>query len=453
MKRIRIKKLRIYIPIAVVMLLSACTQSPPAKPDWLIKQPVSSDRWYGIGIAKLSEDDYRGSAHKKATEEIGQQIQTHIKSTFTLTQTEINLELEQTVNSVINTRVDVVLPEVKLKDAWSDDNFYYVLVELLRDDYNRIVMLKKQKALNTAVDYLHNADKSMTVESFNYLEKALNEIHSYADFPLDVEYPPNSGETVNLFALLHIKAQEFNYRLLIEPDIEELSTTIGIKGGHVVTVKCRDKLTGKSINDLPLTVKMGNNDFTKSVVTNDNGEAAIHLFKVIDKAPVQYLSISVDYNKIVSGGNPFKFTDIAPARIKVNAKQPIVYMSITERNLNRKIENPFIAPVIMQFFVERYGAEFTDSKRESDFIIKADINTTAKSAIANDYGLFQTYADGTISIINRAAGKELYQKSLNNIMGADFTSLEGAGRNALKKMVKKLEDSIFQEIISGLDSK
>ena len=36
-------------------------------------------------------------------------------------------------------------------------------------------------------------------------------------------------------------------------------------------------------------------------------------------------------------------------------------------------------------------------------------------------------------------------------MGADFTSIEGAGRNALKKMVKILETETFSEIIAGLD--
>ena len=348
--------------------------------------------------------------------------------------------------------MDIILPEVNLKDAWSDDNNYYVMVELLREDYNRVIELKKQKAISTSIDYLEIADKSMTAESYNYLDKALNEIQPYADFPLEVEYPVNSGDKVNLFSLLHIKAQEFNYRIIIEPDVNALSTTIGIKSDHIITVKCNDKLTGKTITDLPLKAKMGNNELTETAVTNSDGIASFHLFKVTDKTPVQYLSIVVDFNRMTLGRSAFFFTDITQARIKVNASHPIVYMSIKERSRDRKIENPFIMPAFKEFFVRHYGAEFSDRKKESDFIIKADINTTAKSKSANGYGLFQTYADGTISIINRKTGKELYQKSINNVMGADFTSLEGAGRNALKKMVKKLDESIFQEIILGLDS-
>ena len=109
-------------------------------------------------------------------------------------------------------------------------------------------------------------------------------------------------------------------------------------------------------------------------------------------------------------------------------------------------------PEFKSFFVKTYGAEFTDSKTESDFYIIAEINTTAKISEQNEYGLFQVYADGTISFFDTSTDKELYQKSINNTMGADFHSLEGAGRNALKKMVKKLKTKTFQEIITALDT-
>jgi len=66
--------------------------------------------------------------------------------------------------------------------------------------------------------------------------------------------------------------------------------------------------------------------------------------------------------------------------------------------------------------------------------------------------LFTTYANGTINKFDTKTEKELYQKSINNVRGVSFTSFEDAGRDALKKMVKKLDEKIFQEIILGLDS-
>ena len=442
----------IYTSLLMILLLS-CSTGPKPAPVWVEIQPVSADRWYGIGISRITKkSDYRESARNKAYDEIGSQIKVQLQSELTTMEKEVNFNVEEYSESVIHSRVELSLPEVKIKDTFTEGERYYVLAQLIKEDYNRIIRLKKQKALNTAIDFVITADKSMSAESFNFLDKALKEIQPFADFPLEVSYPPNSLKTVNLFSLLHIKAQEFNNRIIIEPDIKDLSTTIGIKGDNAISVKCTDKLTGKPIADLPLIAAMGNNELTSTTVTNLDGKASLHLFRVTDKSPVQYLSVSVDFSKMITGRSAFKFTDIAHARIKVNARQPIVYMLINERNLNRKIDNPYIMPAFKEFFVERFGAEFTMNESDSDFIIKADINTTAKSKSINEYGLFQTYGDGTISIINRKTGKELYQKSMNNIMGADFTSLEGAGRNALKKMVKMLDESIFQEIISGLDS-
>ncbi|MBT6472165.1 MAG: hypothetical protein HOK52_13035 [Candidatus Marinimicrobia bacterium] len=173
---------------------------------------------------------------------------------------------------------------------------------------------------------------------------------------------------------------------------------------------------------------MSGNDFTKQVTTNDKGEALFHLFKVNNRTPVQYMDIGLDFSNL---GIDLKPSDPATVRIKVHAKAPTFYIDIQEKNLNKQVLNPFIMPAVKAFFVSTYGAEFTQSKQSSDYMIKATIHTTARSKTVNEYGLFQTYADGTMSIINTKTGKELYQKSINNVMGVDFTSLDGAGRNAL----------------------
>ena len=51
---------------------------------------------------------------------------------------------------------------------------------------------------------------------------------------------------------------------------------------------------------------------------------------------------------------------------------------------------------------------------------------------------------------NESKGEDFKGIIYNNLF--DFTSLESAGRHALKKMVKQLNEKIFQEIISGLDN-
>jgi len=434
----------------LLLLLISCSTGPKPAPDWVDIQPVSADRWYGIGISPITKkSDYREIARNKATEEIGAQITTHLESSFELVQTEINLNYEEYSKSVINFRVDISLPEVKIVDTYTDGNRYYVMAQLIKEDYNRIIRLKKQKAVETALDYMTSAEENLSTESFNYLNKALQEITPFIDFPLKAEYPINSGKQVNLYSTIYILTQKLNNRFELTSDKTELFTTIGIRKEHIFTVSCTDKLTGSSLSGIPLKAAMPGNQITENMVTDKNGHAIFHVFKIMNKTPVQYIDIRLDISE--NGGN-YKVSPTS-IQVKVNAEAPSLFVDITEKNLNKRTLNPFITPALKEFFVSTYGAEFVENKHQSDYHISAKINTLSKGkTIIGDTDLFSTYADGTISIFDTKTEKELYQKSINNVRGVSFTSFEDAGRDALKKMVKKLDENIFQEIILGLDS-
>jgi hypothetical protein len=410
--------------------------------------PTSPDAWIGIGYVTISGDEYREIARNKAIEEIAAQIEVHIKSSLEIITTEVNYKVDEFAESIIQSRVNMTLEDVKIVDLYSTGVDYYVYVELRYSDYYRRIELKKQKAINTAVDYMTSAEEKLSIESFSYLSKALEEIKPFMDLPLKAEYPQGSGKQINLYSTINILAKDLNNRFKLTCDISEISTIIGMRNEHVFKVRCVDKQTGKPLSNIPLNASMNGNNITENVITSETGEAVFHLFKVTDRRPVQYFDITVDLSEIEGNIN---FTNLATVNVKVNAKSPTIFIDITEKNLNKLVANPFVMPAIKEFFVETYGAEFTDSKKQSDFYISAEVNTTAKSMTQNEYGIFQAYGDGTISIFDTSTEKELYQKSKNNVMGADFTSIDGAGRNALKKMVKILETETFSEIIAGLD--
>jgi hypothetical protein len=357
--------------------------------------------------------------------------------------------VDEFAESIIQSRVNMTLEDVKIVDLYSTGVEYYVYVELRYSDYYRRIELKKQKAINTAIDYMTTAENNLSIESFRYLSRSLEEIKPFMDLPLKAEYPQGSGQKINIFSKINILTGDLIKRIVLTCDKSEISTIIGMRNEHVFKVRCVDKQTGKPLSNIPLNASMNGNNITENVITSETGEAVFHLFKVTDRRPVQYFDITVDLSEIE--GN-IDFTNLAIVNVKVNAKSPTIFIKITEKNLNKLVANPFVMPAIKEFFVETYGAEFTNSKKQSDFYISAEVNTTAKSMAQNEYGIFQAYGDGTISIFDTSTEKELYQKSKNNVMGADFTSIEGAGRNALKKMVKILETDTFHEIIAGLDN-
>ena len=77
------------------------------------------------------------------------------------------------------------------------------------------------------------ADENISVESFNYLSKALSEITPFIDYLLKAEYPRDSGKQVNLYSTIHILAEEINNRFLLTSDKTEITTTIGMSKNHI----------------------------------------------------------------------------------------------------------------------------------------------------------------------------------------------------------------------------
>ncbi|NQU66927.1 MAG: LPP20 family lipoprotein [Candidatus Marinimicrobia bacterium] len=436
------------IGIIFNLIIISCIPFQGSTPDWIVNRPISENSWYGIGSSLESEENYREIARTHAVNEIASQISTSIKSSLKTVRTEDNLNYQQYSEFIIESRVELSLPSVEIIKSYSKDGKYFILTELIKADYFREIELKKQKAISTAIDYMTKAVETLSFESFKYLSTAIIEIKPFIDLPLITEFPKGSKNKVNIFSKILILAEEMSNRLVLTCDRQEIQTTIGLKRTLVFNISFTDKATNQPITNFPLKGEMGANLITESAFSDQNGDAKFNLFKVIDKTPIQYLEIYPDLSKF---SDDLILLTPASVKIKVNARSPIIYLQITEKNLDKNIDSPFIMPVIKELFVQTYSAEFTNDQSLSDFKVVASFTTKAKLININEYGLFQAYADGTISIYDTFSETEIYQKSINNVRGVDFQTLEGAGRNALEKMVKKINNESFQEIISNLD--
>ena len=75
------KKLLI-IGLGFLLLIIGCAHRKP-NPEWITKQPVSTNYWYGIATVDIKNPNYREEVRTKAYQEIASQIETHIQSSFT----------------------------------------------------------------------------------------------------------------------------------------------------------------------------------------------------------------------------------------------------------------------------------------------------------------------------------------------------------------------------------
>jgi hypothetical protein len=124
-------------------------------------------------------------------------------------------------------------------------------------------------------------------------------------------------------------------------------------------------------------------------------------------------------------------------------------VSIDEKLLGRRSDNPIIGPQIKEFFAVNLSANFVESLY-ADLIIKGNVNTSKKSDNPNEWGIYQTFADATISIINGRSGDEIYSVTISKIQGADFNSNEGSAKESIKKISQELKTKVLPEILKRI---
>ena len=136
-----------------------------------------------------------------------------------------------------------------------------------------------------------------------------------------------------------------------------------------------------------------------------------------------------------------------PISIKINS--PSIFVSIEEKLLGKKTENPIVGPMIKEFFSTNLFANFGDIEN-ADLIIRGNVNTSKKSDKPNEWEIYQTFSDATITIINGRTGDEIYSVTVPKIQGADFNSNEGSAKEAIKKISKKLETITLPQILKRI---
>ena len=137
-----------------------------------------------------------------------------------------------------------------------------------------------------------------------------------------------------------------------------------------------------------------------------------------------------------------------PISIKINS--PSIFVSIEEKLLGKKTENPIIGPMIKEFFSINLSANFGDIEN-ADLIIRGNVNTSKKSDFPNEWGIYQTFADATITVVNGRTGEEIYSVTVPKIQGADFNSNEGSAKEGIRKISKKMETIIMSQILKRLE--
>ena len=119
-----------FIYLFIITLIISCGRIPEPIPEWVTQSESNSKYWIGVGSAKD-----RDSAINSAMNSIASQISLQIESKMTNLKIEKNNEIINYTRNIIETRVNIYLPQVEMQKVVLHNKTWYALVELNKENY------------------------------------------------------------------------------------------------------------------------------------------------------------------------------------------------------------------------------------------------------------------------------------------------------------------------------
>ena len=438
----RLDKVQIFI-FVLLIFVSCVSQPTTPRPDWVLTSNSNPNHWVGVGsIEKPFSGNIRAAARSQAVNEIASQITIQISSNFTNIMTEYNYDISTFSKSIIDSRVENNLGDIEYLNFHEDEYRFYVHARLSKEKYYESLAKKRENAVHAALGYLQRADSELNGDSFNLLQSAIDEIVEFMDEPLKIEY---EGKSQNLYSLIKLKFQDKVNRVQIFPAKNEIEITFGFSKSEIIEILTKDKQSDKVITGIPVKIETSDKINLVSGITDLNGKLLLPLPNFDSFESQKQIIISMDFHEIQLSPNSYPKT---PISIKINS--PSIFVDIEEKLLGKKSENPIVGPMIKDFFSANLFAIF-GSIENADLIINGNVNTSQKSTSPNEWGIYQTFADATITVLNGRTGDDICSVTLSKVQGADFNSNEGSAKEAIKKIAKEIEKITIPQIFKRME--
>ena len=430
---------RIYFVTLFSFYFLSCFSSPPV---WIVDRPTSVEYWHGIGFANYSNsNDPKMLAKEYAIHEISSQIKINISSEMDIITSEYNGSIDNVITSVMNSRVDLLLPELEFIDSYRTDDGVYFYAKLNKGKYYRAVEKLRANAEMSALNYVIQSEKNFGKGSFYLIQKAWQEIFPFNDEPIEIKY---DNRQYNLSTLIRQKQEEFNERISIIPSLNKNNIRTIIDRNNIIKIIVKDRETGKYLTGIP--IKIDHNEKTTTLISDREGMIEYELDNYNEKSTFQ-VKFLLDHSTLIDdieGVENILNPNKNIVSLKVNVIPAKVLLNANEKNLNKLMKNSILEPVIKDL-LSGY-VEFVEKK--PDFYVNINSNTTVKTKSAEEGFPFFSYGDASISFKDAIDDNEFFNTSISNIKGGDFGSQRTAGIRAYDKMkpeiVRKLQDSLFE---------
>nr|WP_321453004.1 LPP20 family lipoprotein [uncultured Carboxylicivirga sp.] len=293
----------IYL-FTLILLISACQSKKKqaellelSKPEWLKSRPVSSNYFYGIGIApKLGGSEYyTKKAKEKALADLAQQINTRVKSETNFTKTEDNSGVYEYIQSRINATSNEFLEGYKFVDSWEDEDNTYAFYQLSKSEFYSLKTERKNKAIELAWLKIQQAKQheinNSTLEAIQLYASGIDALSGFLDQETSKIV---NDEKIDLFET----SKTDIIKLIEQLNIQCSSNNIDGKAGNTIPNGTASILV--SLNNIPtanIPVKFtysGGYIINDKVVSDGNGEVKTPLLNY-NKKTTEQLNAEIDF--------------------------------------------------------------------------------------------------------------------------------------------------------------
>lgn len=420
------------------ILAASCSKAPKPLPDWVTQSKSNPAYWLGIGSGQDREN-----AVSSAANSIASQISIQVESNMKNLKIEKNQEIINYTRNIIETRVNMSLPEVEIKDVILHDNTWYARAELNKKLYYNLLEEKRENARQAIVGLVEEDENSTVIERMNSLYAAWQEITPYIDVPITADI--NGQKNVNLYAEIQSLFRKLIVGLNIElmNEIPKLSCVLPLN--HQLNFRL-SSFQSRNTAGLPFTVSL-NSGLINNVAVADQDRLNLIISKIFPGYESGVLSVRLDIENILQTTElPSVFQIEKSISVPVHSKPIKIYIDADEINLGRKSNRPQILPLLSEHFLTKYKAVKVNSVDESDISVLVKSESKKGNSGDNEWGIFKAMAECMVTVTLTSEDQNLYMGTLHHIQGSDFTSFKSAGSKALKNLASQIVLTLLPEM-------
>ncbi len=450
---------RIYA--LVLFTISALAFAQEKLPSWIEQRPVNPQFYIGIGYASKTDHptDYQKVARDNALSDIASQIKVQISSDVIQQVVEKGGILADDFKSYVRSSTKAELEGYELVDSWEDEQNYWVYYRMSKSKYARLRQEKLEKAKALALDMFKRARESerngKIDKALLFYFQAIPPIEKFVSQPLEVEV---NGQRLYLFNEIYSSIQ----RLLSQITMQALNGEVRGKLGQAVAEPLRVKVmySASGVNapvaNMPVVFSFirGAGDLIRNAFSDLKGIAQTRILRINSSDNLQIVRCQINLHKLINQDNPSVILKgimnslvVPSARFMIRVSGLTAYIETHENVLGKPVEIKQLEPALKNILGTQ-GFTFVNSPVKADYLIK--INASARKG-AEMYGLYSSFVNLTLSVVDLKSGAEIYKNVLENVKGIDL-NYEKAGFKALSNAAKEINNRLIPDFLQKIHS-